>query len=128
MIHLTLPGRPITKKNSQDIVYNPQTKKRKVIPSKQYRVYEEACLWELKSYRGKKLEKTWVNLQAVYYMPNRRSWPDLTGLLQATCDILEKAEIIDNDKYFYSFNGSHIAGVDKDRPRVEIEIAKIRGD
>jgi Holliday junction resolvase RusA-like endonuclease len=55
-------------------------------------------------------------------MPNRKSWPDLIGLLQATCDILEKAEIIVNDQYVTSLDGSRIVGVNKDNPRVEIEI------
>jgi len=46
----------------------------------------------------------------------------LLNLLQATADILEKAGIIDNDKNIRSFDGSRIAGVDRDRPRVEINI------
>lgn len=57
-----------------------------------------------------------------YYMPNRRSWPDLIGLLQATSDILEKAEIINNDRDIVSYGASRIMGVDKERPRVEITI------
>jgi Holliday junction resolvase RusA-like endonuclease len=54
-------------------------------------------------------------------MPDRRR-PDLLGLLQATADILEKAQIIDNDRNVVSFDGSRIMGVDKRNPRVEIEI------
>jgi len=54
-------------------------------------------------------------------MPDRRK-PDLLGLLQATADILEKAQIIDNDRNVVSFDGSRIMGVDKQNPRVEIEI------
>jgi Holliday junction resolvase RusA-like endonuclease len=55
-------------------------------------------------------------------MPNRRGSPDLLGLLQATADILEEAGVIDNDRNVVSFDGSQIMGVDKQNPRVEIEI------
>ncbi len=121
---ITLTGRPITKKNSQRIIVNKRTGRPMVIPSPRYKVYEEACLWQLKTYRGPTFD-TPCNLQAVYYMPNRRSWPDLLGLLQATADILEEGGIIDNDRNFVSFEGSHIAGVDKHNPRVEIVITEV---
>ena len=62
-----------------------------------------------------------VSLQALYYMPTKFR-PDLTNLLQATCDILEKARVIENDKNIVSFDGSRIAGVDKANPRTEIII------
>jgi Holliday junction resolvase RusA-like endonuclease len=55
-------------------------------------------------------------------MPNRSGWPDLIGVLQATCDILEKAGVIFNDRDITTFDGSRIVGVDKQNPRVEIEI------
>lgn len=58
-------------------------------------------------------------------MPNRRSWPDLMGLLQATCDILESAGIIKNDRNVVSLDGSRIMGVDKKNPRAEIEIKEV---
>jgi Holliday junction resolvase RusA-like endonuclease len=54
-------------------------------------------------------------------MPTK-AFPDLANLLEATCDILEKAEVIDNDKNIISFDGSRIMGKDKDNPRVEIEL------
>jgi Holliday junction resolvase RusA-like endonuclease len=114
---ITLPGRPITKKNSQV-----RTKWGGVIQSKQYREYEERCLQEMMTYRGPRFGYKQVSVQAVYYMPNRRSWPDLMGLLQATCDILEKAGIYDNDRQVVRLDGSKIAGVDRERPRVEIKV------
>jgi Holliday junction resolvase RusA-like endonuclease len=55
-------------------------------------------------------------------MPDRRSWPDLLGLEQATADILERAHILRNDRDIVSWDGSRIAGVDKDNPRAAIEI------
>lgn len=58
-------------------------------------------------------------------MPDKRSWPDLVGLLQATSDILTKAKIIDDDKWIVHYDGSRIVGVDKAEPRTEIEIIPI---
>jgi Holliday junction resolvase RusA-like endonuclease len=58
-------------------------------------------------------------------MPNRRSWPDLLGLLQATCDILQKAQIIINDRYIKDFDGSRIMGIDPMNPRAEIRIMEV---
>jgi len=82
------------------------------------------CLWKLRRYAGKKYTGS-VQIRALYWMPNKQSWPDLMGLLQATCDILQKAEIIVNDRNVTSLDGSRIVGVDKDNPRVEIEISEM---
>ena len=119
---IVLPGRPITKKNSQQIIYNRRTKKRQVVQSEYYQAYEEACLWHLKKYRFKYTGPVWVT--ARYWMPNKRSWPDLMGLLQAA-DILEVAGIIENDRDIVSLDGSEIVGVDKENPRAEIEIREV---
>jgi Holliday junction resolvase RusA-like endonuclease len=64
-----------------------------------------------------------ISLKALYYLKDKRI-PDLINLLQATCDILEKARVIENDKNIISFDGSRIIGVDKANPRVEIKIER----
>ena len=58
-------------------------------------------------------------------MPDKRSWPDLVGLLQATSDILTDGGLIDDDKWIVHYDGSCIAGVDKNSPRVEIDIIPV---
>lgn len=118
VIDITLKGRPATKKNSGRIVF--KNGKRIIIPSEAYENYEDACLWQL---AGKKLHISGVIVvECKYYLPNKRSWPDLIGLLQATSDILTKAKIIDDDKWICSYGNSCIAGIDKDNPRAEIRI------
>jgi Holliday junction resolvase RusA-like endonuclease len=116
---IILKGRPITKKNHQMIARNRRTGRPYVLQSKQYRQYEEDCLKQLMICRARFAGP--VRMKCLYWMPNRRR-PDLLGLLQATADILEKAQIIDNDRNVVSFDGSRIAGVDRENPRVEIEI------
>lgn len=116
VINIVFKGRPITKKNHGQIVK--WGNKRGHIQSEAYRDYEDACLWQL---AGKKLHISGiVVVECKYYLPNKRSWPDLIGLLQATSDILTKAGVIDDDKWICSYGDSCIAGIDKDNPRAEI--------
>lgn len=118
VIDITLKGRPATKKNSGRIIS--KSGKPIIIPSEAYMNYEESCLWQL---AGKKLHISGiVVVECKYYLPNKRSWPDLIGLLQATSDILTKAGVIDDDKWICSYGESCIAGIDKDNPRAEIRI------
>lgn len=118
VIDIVFKGRPITKKNHGQIVK--RGNKLGYIQSEAYRTYEDACLWQL---AGKKLHISGiVVVECKYYLPNKRSWPDLIGLLQATSDILAKAKVIDDDKWICSYGNSCIAGIDKDNPRAEIRI------
>ena len=118
VIDITLKGRPATKKNSGRIVS--RNGKPIIIPSEAYKNYEDACMWQL---AGKKLHISGIIVvECKYYLPNKRSWPDLIGLLQATSDILTKAKVIDEDKWICSYGDSCIAGIDKDNPRAEIRI------
>ena len=118
VIDITLKGRPATKKNSGRIVF--KNGKRIIIPSEAYENYEDACLWQLP--RTKLHISGVIVVECKYYLPNKRSWPDLIGLLQATSDILTKAGIIDDDKWICSYGDSCIAGIDKENPRAEIRI------
>jgi len=118
-ITIVIPGRPVPKKNSPVIVRGRSV----VLPSKSYQKYEKHCLRLL---RSQKVRFTGlVHICALYYLPDRRWWPDLVGLEQATGDILEKAQIIKNDKYIVSWDGSRIVGLDKKNPRAEITIREI---
>ena len=118
----TIPGRPITKKNSGRII---QVKGRPMmIPSKKFKQYEKDAGHFLKPLKiaGP------VEVTAHYYMPDRRSWPDLLGLLQSTADILEAHQVITNDRNIISLDNSRIKGVDKQNPRAEIYIKEVDKD
>jgi len=123
LTNITLIGRPITKKNHQQMVVAGNGRKF-LIQSKAYRQYEKDCLKQLMYlYKGKTIEGQ-LSMKALYYMPTKAR-PDLLNLLQATADIIEKAKVISNDKNIYSFNGSRIMGVDKLNPRVEILLEEV---
>lgn len=121
MISITLLGKPITKKNSMRIISCGG--RPRLIQSKAYLQYEQDCLRQITGLMRKNIGVPMI-VSCMYWLKDKRI-PDLLNLLQATADILEKAEVINNDKDIQSFDGSRIAGVDRDNPRVEITIKTI---
>ena len=91
-----------------------------LIPSKEYKEYEQAVGWFIPC-KGRKINVP-VNVQCVYYMPTRHR-VDLANLLAATCDILVHYGVLedDNSGIVASHDGS-LVRYDKESPRVEIVI------
>ena len=118
----TLKGAPRTKKNHQQILKN-RSGRPFVAPSKEFLVYQEQCLWQIRTPRRAISEA--VNVKAVYYMPDHRR-VDLTNLLEATDDILVKAGVLDDDcvSIVASHDGSRVL-LDRLHPRVEIAITRL---
>lgn len=117
-MNITIPIKPVTKKNSQQIRYRNGTPF--VSQSDQYRDYEAAAIAYLKCHK-------WtgnypVNVKAVFYVPDRRR-RDLTNLLEAVDDCLVRAGVLEDDSWMhiYSHDGSHVC-VDRINPRTEITI------
>lgn len=122
-----ITGRPITKKNSGRYVRTGG--RSRLLPSKQFEAYEEAALWQLRCQARPDIPLDGpVTMSVRYYMPNRQGWPDLMGLIQATADILQDAEIIADDGYIESLDGCRIAGIDKVNPRAEIIVMPLDPD
>ena len=120
VIKFTIELPPVTKKNSQQIIINPKSKRPMVIPSKLYRQYEKDAGWFLKPLG---IDYP-INIKALYYMPSRRR-VDITNLESALCDVLVKHGVIkdDNCKILVSTDGSRVR-YDKEHPRTEIYITK----
>lgn len=116
-MNITINLPPITKKNHQQIVK--AGGRLLVIPSKQYKDYEKACAEFMPD---SEIIDYPITLKCHYYMPTRRK-VDITNLLQATCDILVKYEILadDNNEIVASVDGTRVF-YDKESPRTEIEI------
>ena len=114
---LTLYGDPRTKKNSARILRT-RSGAPFVAPSKAYGDYETDCLRQIKKPRSP--ISACVNVRCVYYMPTRRR-VDLVNLLEATCDILVKAGVLEDDhcRIVAGHDGSRVE-YDKQNPRVEI--------
>ena len=118
----TLKGAPRTKKNHQQILRN-RSGRPFVAPSKEFLVYQEQCLWQIRTPQRSISEA--VNVKAVYYMPDRRR-VDLVNLLEATCDILVKAGVLADDcaTIVAGHDGSRVK-YSKECPRTEIEITEV---
>lgn len=124
-MRIILRGKPITKKNSQEIVLiGPPHKKRPIIvPSRKYKEYEESCLVQITGDKRLNIDYP-VNVRCVYFMQTHQR-VDLTNLLEATDDILVAAKVLADDRstILHSHDGSRVK-YDKRDPRVEIEITE----
>ncbi|MDO4605495.1 MAG: RusA family crossover junction endodeoxyribonuclease [Helcococcus sp.] len=120
-LKLVIKGRPITKKNSSQVICKPFPR---LIPSKQFRLYEKSALWQIPANKRLKINSK-CNMKCIYYMPTRHK-VDLVNLLSATCDILVNANVIedDNSNIIASHDGSRVDH-DRSNPRVEVFITKI---
>lgn len=127
-MHLTLYGNPVTKKNSQRILYKFTKLGRKtpfIAPSKAYVDYETDCLRQIK--RPHSPISARLNVRCVYYMKTARR-VDLANLIEATTDILVKAQVLedDNSKIVAAHDGSRVK-LDRKNPRAEIWIEEMEG-
>lgn len=121
-MHLTLYGEPRTKKNSARIMRS-RSGAPFVAPSKAFADYEESCLWQIRA--PQRAISARVNVRCVYYMQTRRR-VDLANLIEATCDILVKAGVLEDDNscIVAAHDGSRV-DYDKANPRAEIWIKEM---
>lgn len=120
---ITIPITPRPKKNSQQIIYNKKTKKPMIVQSKLYANFERECGLYLLKYKSN--IDYGINLKIEFYVPDRRK-RDIANYIEAIQDILVKYEVIQDDNYniVSSLDGTRMY-IDKENPRVEIEITKL---
>ena len=120
---ITIPVVPRSKKNSQQIIINPRTKRPMIIQSKLYTNFERECGLYLKKYKSN-IDYS-INLKIDFYVPDKRR-RDIANYIEAIQDILVKYEVLkdDNHNIITSLDGTRMY-IDKENPRVEIEITKI---
>ena len=112
----TIPIKPVTKKNSSQIIY--VNGKPKLIPSKLYREYENNCGWFIPKLNISQP----INVKALFYMPTKRR-VDLPNLHEALHDVLIKYNCVKDDdcNIIVSTDGSRVL-YDKNNPRTEVFI------
>lgn len=123
-VRLVIPGRPVPKKNSAQLVYGKGKSgkpKAVILPSKAFLAYETVALKHIRAAMPGQFREP-VTVRCQYWPPTRQWWPDLVGLLQGTSDILQKAGVLEDDRLIVNYDGSHIMGLDKYNPRAEIYI------
>lgn len=127
----TIPVKPRTKKNHMQLV-TLKTGRQMLLPSKAYKQFEKEVLnfvaenpLIIKSNEEFKLPiQDRINLKCTFYKEKDYK-ADLAGYIQAIQDALVKAGVIadDNHKIIESTNGSKVK-LDRDNPRIEVEIIK----
>ncbi len=98
------------------------------LPSAAYQQYHDDFIWQIPhTVKNKNIAKQ-INLKCVYFMETKRK-VDLCNLIEASCDILVDAGVIedDNSQIVVSHDGS-LVYYDKENPRVEIEIESLDGE
>lgn len=112
----TIPIKPVTKKNSSQIIY--ANGKPKLIPSKLYREYENNCGWFIPKLNISQP----INVKALFYMPTKKR-VDLPNLQEALHDVLIKYNCVKDDdcNIIVSTDGSRVL-YDKNNPRTEVFI------
>lgn len=119
-------GQPISKKNSQQILMNPKTKRPFIMPSASYRKYEKSACADIRGEMSKYGCEFPISgrceVRCTFFMGTKRKC-DLTNMLEAADDILVKAGVLADDNYgiIESHDGSRVV-YDKENPRTEIEI------
>lgn len=123
-IKYTIKLPPVTKKNHQQIMVNKKTGRPFVMPSKEFKRYEQEAGVFLNPRPPRPIECS-LNIKCLFYLPTRRK-TDLTNLLEAVDDILVHTGIIADDHYgiVTSHDGSRCLW-DKENPRTEIIITRI---
>lgn len=122
-MRITIPLTPITKKNSQRIIWNNRAKRPMIIPSAQYKEYEKAAEEYMQT--GCEPINTPVNVQMVFTMPTRRR-VDLVNLQESCLDILVKYGVLadDNSNIVAAMDGSRVE-YEKGAGKTEITITDI---
>lgn len=130
MIKFIIPIKPVTKKNSQQIIpIKTKTGKMRhiIIPSAEYKKFEKECLPYLNRVKAQIGVVNYpINLKCIFYTDTKRKI-DLPNLLNAIDDAMVKAGLIvdDNRDIIAGHDGSRVY-YDKLNPRIEIEITEMQ--
>lgn len=131
-------GHPATKKNSSVLVQG----QARLLPSNAYREYEKLFRQQLMRLPQPLPHfQTGVYVLAKYWLKDKAHWPDITGLMQVTADIISddykviygkrqliKRWLLSDDRIIKKWGESRIAGVDRNNPRVEVTITPLDVD
>ena len=95
LMKFTIPLRPVTKKNHQQIRRNHKTGNPYIAQSDAYQEYERQCELLIPAEYKQQIDRP-VIVKAVYYMPQARR-VDITNLDSALHDVLVKAGVLKDD-------------------------------
>jgi Holliday junction resolvase RusA-like endonuclease len=124
-VKLNIRLAPITKKN-HSMIARGKGGRPFILPSKQYRDYEQAAIDALTDqWHGDPIEDP-VNVEMVFFMPTMRRC-DLVNLQEACLDVLVRSGVLKDDcsGIVARMDGSEVRH-DKNEPRTEIRISEVK--
>lgn len=94
------------------------------IPSEAFEAFEREALRELELVVERPTDPIAyaVNARIVFYRDARRG--DAVGYYQAIADVLQKARVVEDDKWIVSWDGSRLE-LDRKNPRLEIVLERV---
>lgn len=122
---LVIPGDCPSKKNGKRIITNHRTGKPMIISSARHNDWERAAVATIRlQFDGYRVTDYPVALSLTFYFKDKRAH-DLDNVAASIMDVLTKAEVLEDDstKYVDSLSLA-FGGVDKENPRVEIELSE----
>lgn len=121
---MVILGAPRTKKNHSRIVRGPGGFPI-LVPSKEYKAWEKVAVLQMKvQWREQPIARACQVRARVF---RERATGDLVNYLGAIADALQVANVVVDDKWIVSWDGSRLLK-DAKRPRVELEITPFAED
>lgn len=121
MINITIPGHPVSKSNYKAFRADGRAYMASKGNEAKYKNYEDLISWACKqSYQGETIDEECILVIKLFFKNNKRG--DAHNYPKSICDGIEKSGIIKNDHLFKPVIIEEF--LDKDNPRVEVEIYK----
>jgi Holliday junction resolvase RusA-like endonuclease len=126
LFQCVIPGRVRILKNSKKIIKLRGSNRRIPVPSLRYKRWEiYASLFIVRAKKGKPIDFP-VNVSMRFYFKDHQHEADLSNLIQGPEDALQKYDVLKNDKFIYSLDGSRkIFGSDKECVEIIITRAHV---
>lgn len=129
MIQFIIPIKPVTKKNSQQIIpIKTKTGKMRhiIIPSAEYKKFEKECLPYLNRVKAEIGVINYpINLECVFFVEKKLKY-DLSNLLNAIDDsLVHSGLILDDNRDIIAGHDFSRVYHDKENPRIEIKITEM---
>lgn len=117
---LIIDGNPASKKTSNRVVRAGRQRRIRVLPSKVHEAWLDSALWQLRKHWHHPPLSGALWVSALFYRGDHRR-VDLSNLIEALADCLQRARVIEDDYAVVSWDGSRRL-FDKVRPRCEVII------
>lgn len=119
MFNISIPGRPIVKKNTM------RSFGRRQVYTPLFKAWETQALLLLKSKWKKKPIECTIFVQYLFFFKNKQAEADVSNLIEGPQDALTKAGVIVDDKLVVSLSAHKYFYAE---PRTEITIYEIEED